>query len=499
MDDKKEKMPLEIHDTICCIQKLIDKKSYEEALTLCHLNLCSTNKKIVILKIHILFKLAKYLEIITECEKAYTIWPEEHFLKSKNTAISHLVREHIKKDEYEKALKYLTNEMCYQDDVLLGQKITIYIRLERFVEALAICPSLTTTHNSYLEKKKISILFRLKNYNEIIRECSLASRIWKDDYFASAKNTAVGHLVKEMNQRGAYQEALALFKKEFIYERDKDIIKSILKELENNGKFTEEIEYFTDELCCLYKDFYQKKIFLLFILKRYEEILEEALKAFLFLKDACFLKSRDTAISHLIKSLVSNGKFEEALKYYSYDFCEPNLILETQKIMILLELERYQDVIDVCTENLKIWKKEPFFIERRKQALEFVNTQRMIKENPYLTKIYFNALSFEELETLEIEEFEKMILKLAFYEKSQKVCDYKKGLQLIKMGLFSTVFSEQQKSLLGNLKEKFISKISSKRYKLVDWNYYCSILNCFIDKDYETKEKSSLRQLKIKK
>ena len=152
-------------------------------------------------------------------------------------------------------------------------------------------------------------------------------------------------------------------------------INGILKELENNGKFTEEIEYFIDELCCLYKDFYQKKIFLLFILKRYEEILEEALKAFLFWKDACFLKSRDTAISHLIKSLVSNGKFEEALKYYSYDFCEPNLILETQKIMILLELERYQDVIDVCTENLKIWKKEPFFIERRNQALEFVNTQ----------------------------------------------------------------------------------------------------------------------------
>ena len=116
-----------------------------------------------------------------------------------------------------------------------------------------------------------------------------------------------------------------------------------------------------------------------------------------------------------------------------------------------------------------------------------------------MTKIYFNALSFEELETLEIEEFEKMILKLAFYEKSQKVCDYKKGLQLIKMGLLSTTFTEEQKSLLGILKEKFISKISSKRYKLVDWNYYCSVLNCRIDKDYETKEKSSLRQLKIKK
>ncbi len=255
----------------------------------------------------------------------------------------------------------------------------------------------------------------------------MASRIWKDDYFASAKNTAVGHLVKEMNQRGAYQEALALFKKEFIYERDKDIINGILKELENNGKFTEEIEYFIDELCCLYKDFYQKKIFLLFILKRYEDILEEALKAFLFWKDTCFLKSRD------------------------------------------------------------------------KQALEFVHSLGTIKEKTYLTKIYFNALSFEELETLEIEEFEKMILKLAFYEKSQKVCDYKKGLQLIKMGLLSTTFTEEQKSLLGILKEKFISKISSKRYKLVDWNHYCSVLNCRIDKDYETKEKSSLRQLKIKK
>ncbi len=487
--------PLEMNVSIDCIKNLVDNKNYEEALALCTSYLGQTNKKIVILKIHILFNLAKHLEIITECEKAYAIWPEEHFLKSKNTAISHLVKKYIKEKNYEKALQYLSSEICFKDSVLLGQKITVYIRLNQFSEALALCPPLTKKSNVFIEKKKITLLFLLKKYEEIIKECSIANGMWKDDYFTITKNVAVGHLVRELNERGDFPKALALFKSNFSGTDDKEVVISIVKALETDGKISEEIEYFTDELCGVYKDFWQKKIYLLFILKRYEEIVEEALSAYSTWKDECFLKSRDTAISHIIKTLVSDGKYEEALIYYEYRFFEPNQVLETQRIMILLELKKYQEVVQVCTENLKIWKKEPFFIERKKQALEYLR-QEQSKNNGFLTKIYFDALSFEELESLEMDDFEKMILQIAYYEKSKKV---KKGLQLIKKGLLTTSFTEEEKNILGCLKEKFISKISSKRYKLVDWNYYCSILNCFIDKDYETKEKSSLRKLEMKK
>ncbi len=483
------------------VKDLIAIEKYEEALTLCTDDLCLKEEKFMAIKIHLFFKLSKYSDIISLCDQAYLLWPKEHFLKSKYTAISFIVKEAIKKGEYERALNYLSSEICCQDPVLLGQKITVFKKLKQYDEALALCPPLTKNSNNVIEEKKISILFLLEKYDEIIKECSLAMSIWKNSLFSTKKNVAVKHLVKKMIKQKNYQEALSLFKKEFILENeeDKEILKNLLKPLEYNKKYSEEVEFFTDELCSKDENFCRKKIYLLFILERYEEAVEVASKAYMIWKNEDFMQSRETAISHVMKKLETEENLEGALEYYQKHFVKPVLVLETQRVSILFRLKRYLEVVEVCTDHLKIWQNNSFFINRQEEALKLLACHSF-NVNHYLTRIYFDDISCKELESLEVEAFEKIILQIAYYDKhGSSHNNRRQGLQLIKECLSSISFTEEQKSIVANLKKKFIQKISSKKAQLVDWNYYCSILNCSIDKDYELKEKSSLRRLEMKK
>ncbi len=97
-------------------------------------------------------------------------------------------------------------------------------------------------------------------------------------------------------------------------------------------------------------------------------------------------------------------------------------------------------------------------------------------KNNILTKIYFNDIVIEELNNLSMDLWEKLVLRIAYYEKHCK----KRGLQLIKQAILQMELTQEQKMILNKLRER----LSSKKMIFFDCGLYCDILNCSINGQY---------------
>ena len=186
---------------------------------------------------------------------------------------------------------------------------------------------------------------------------------------------------------------------------------------------------------------------------------------------------------------ILNGP-EQALIECDKEENKEKRIIQLRKATILKDLRRLDEALDICnrpgyTEGIF----GPRFIDmkRRINGLK-KNSNNNIEVSKLLTKIYVEKVTKEELENANIDEWNKELLLLAYYEKKNKST----GLQIIKELKKKYANQHAKIKVLNN----FYTKFSSKKSKLCDIGHYAELLGCKVNfeyalelnKDTETKE-----------
>lgn len=159
-----------------------------------------------------------------------------------------------------------------------------------------------------------------------------------------------------------------------------------------------------------------------------------------------------------------------------------NQLIQSQKIKILILQKKYDEALMICNKfkNNKVIQsqKKSILIEldKLKNQTKEKNDNLKIKSN-ILTKIYYSEITEEEILNSNLNDYDKSILLIAYYEKNNK----KKGIKFINERK-KQVISQEDKKLLNKLLERLICK----KNKNFDVLAYCKILNCsIIYKEFE--------------
>lgn len=169
----------------------------------------------------------------------------------------------------------------------------------------------------------------------------------------------------------------------------------------------------------------------------------------------------DEMHNQIIK-LVDEGKIEEALQL------SEKLNHKLQNMSTKESSKQEEDIKDVTN------KQEFDENKQNKQDL--------------LTKIYCNAISLNEIELSNIEEFDKVLLTIAFYEKNNK----KKGIEFIKNKKLS-----YEKGLKLKTLNILLERLMNKKNRIFDPIIYEKYLNCYINYDLIIKIKNEQANAQI--
>lgn len=479
------------------IKKLINSKKYKKALDCCTFNLCSKNVEIYKLKIEILFILEDCKEIIKECDIAYAIHRDKEFLDMKQDAITlfELKKESIdliqknsvkkevnklfKQEKFIEVIKTCDNAYkMYKDDNFKKLKLMAVSHVirnlkkeKKYSEALELCLKYDK-YSSVIYTQKIDLYFRQEMFEEVVKESNIAYNLFKEEEFKKLKYVATSNIIKNLMKENRYEEALSLC---------------------------------TEENCQNHNFICMQKINIYFKYGKYEEVIKECDMAYNLFKEEDFINLKLMAISSIINKLKNEKRYEEALNLCTKENCLKDIVIERQKISILFDLKKYDEIVKECDKVIEMWDSNYYYTNNKKIYLEYFeyskksalnrNNGKIVdkeyyqlhlannkEENIYLTRIYFDDIKEEEINCLKIDYWQKILLTLAFYEKKNKNYN-KKGLEFIRNVLLEKKITEEQRKILDKIKERLL-RISTDKYYIIDWEFYTNCLNCIINFNY---------------
>lgn len=258
-------------------------------------------------------------------------------------------------------------------------------------------------------------------------------------------------------------------------------LSKLIKKYMQENELEKALELCTEENCINNVIIQKQKITIFLKLNKLEDVIKEAEKAHKRTKNDGFINFKLIAISRQIQILINEKEYERALELCMEENCVNDKVIQSQKNKLSMLKEDQEDikqVYETVKDNVYIQVKP-------------IIADRIISINDLLTKIYFDDIKLEELNRETLNDWEKLVLTIAFYEKHDK----EKAMSFLNSVSLQMNLSMEQKKSLNKLKEK----ISIKKKTFVDWEIYCNILNCVIDFDYNPEKKGDIMEENIEK
>lgn len=181
-----------------------------------------------------------------------------------------------------------------------------------------------------------------------------------------------------------------------------------------------------------------------------------------------------------INALIKLERYEEALSICEQPKFYDHPVIQSQKIGILVKQNKYEEALEIC--DRKIFLEEKTIQEQKKNMLmysseliEKYTTTKHLK-TLVLTKIYCDLIKEEELEIKDLENWENILLKIAYYEKNNK----KKGKIFIK-SIKQSIINIGDKEKIKTLNILYNRLCNNKLY--FNPEIYTNYLNCTINSD----------------
>ena len=360
----------------------------------------------------------------------------------------------IKQDKIEEALEVCNRFEEYKP--IQSQKITILIRQDKLEKALEIC----NRFEGYepIQSQKITILIKQDKLKEASEICN---RFENSEQIQSQKITI---LIKQ----GKLEEALEICNK---FENNEPIQSQKVTILIRQDKLEEALEicnHFKE-----YKSMQSQKVTILIKQNKLEEALEICNK----------FENYEKIQSQKITILMKQGKLEKALKV-SNKF-ENDELIQSQKVAILIKKGKLEEAYNICSQ--KKYENNPYFIKKIQKINQKIQSREKASQNDnlsihknfnnensvLLTKIYCNSVLPHEIEEEKIDEWSKIILTIAYYEKNNR----KKGINVIKEFRKKNNITSEQSKILNILFER----LNNTKIVIFDPTIYSKYLNCYVD------------------
>ena len=186
-------------------------------------------------------------------------------------------------------------------------------------------------------------------------------------------------------------------------------------------------------------------------------------------------------IVHGMSILAELYSMDEALNYCN-KFNNDNIFVVRRKVKFLYKLGRYEEAKKICNDPK--YMDDESILDLKIKIAEKINECNVMKVDlvtdsisDYLTRIYIDSISLEEIENSALVEDIKTVLKIAYYEKNNS----KLGLKLIKELKDKNAFDYTKRRILNDLYNKLSSKKAQS--KLFDITIYGKLLGRDIDYD----------------
>ena len=378
-------------------------------------------------KINLLMRQKKYDDILNICN-------DDKFADVESILIKKL-SVFIKTGRLEEALEIVNNKKYNNKVIMQSQKVTCLIKLKRYNEALEIIDREDFKNIDSFQSQKIKILI---DTNQIEEALNIANKeeYKYDEYIQSQK---IGILMKQKN----YKEVQKIVN---------------CDEFKNN-------QYIQSNGIKAY-----------FALGLYDEIEKIATSDF-FIND-------DIIQSQRLKCLIKMKRYKQALEIANNPLFKNNIYIQTQRLELLLKCNEIEQAIEVykeCKENPNIFLKKEVeelinsFINFNdnfvKNKIDKGDDNQMIKE--LVTRLYCDKINIEMITNSNIDEWQKDVLLLGYYEKNNR--SYGKTFVKKLIDKYSS-----DKNMLSFLK-KTSNDLKQKKVKIFNIDKYKEILHSNID------------------
>ena len=173
-------------------------------------------------------------------------------------------------------------------------------------------------------------------------------------------------------------------------------------------------------------------------------------------------------LSQKITILIKQRKLNKALALCTEEKCNENSIILSQKIRILLKLHREEEALFLCEQN----KQKPMILSLYQSILQTISS--VCFEKPDVTEViimlahlYNNSCTVSMIENSSLNTWEKIILKIGYYERNHS----KKALSILKKEIAEHQFDKEQLTILKQSLERV-----KKHSPYFDIAYYNHIL-----------------------
>ena len=207
-------------------------------------------------------------------------------------------------------------------------------------------------------------------------------------------------------------------------------------------------------------------------------------------------------LSQKITILIKQRKLNKALALCTEEKCNENSIILSQKITILLKLHREEEALSLCEQN----KQKPMILSLYQSILQTISTEKpdqkiipstaqsVCFEKPDMTEVimmlahlYNNSCTVSMIENSSLNTWEKIILKIGYYERNHS----KKALSILKKEIAEHQFDKKQLTILKQSLERV--KKHSPYFDIAYYNYILCGKNLVVFPELE-QEKTQITQ-----
>ena len=193
-------------------------------------------------------------------------------------------------------------------------------------------------------------------------------------------------------------------------------------------------------------------------------------------------------LSQKITILIKQRELNKALALCTEEKCNENSIILSQKITILLKLHREEEALFLCEQN----KQKPMILSLYQSILQTISS--VCFEKPDVTEVimmlahlYNNSCTVSMIENSSLNTWEKIILKIGYYERNHS----KKALSILKKEIAEHQFDKKQLTILKQSLERV--KKHSPYFDIAYYNYILCGKNLVVFPELE-QEKTQITQ-----
>lgn len=162
-----------------------------------------------------------------------------------------------------------------------------------------------------------------------------------------------------------------------------------------------------------------------------------------------------------------NGE-EKALEYANKHISDDIKYIHV-RVKLLIKLKKYDEVFELCDR----YPEDQMLIRLKENAKKRIEKPFDDKIAIFLTKIYADDITLEEIKNSNIDSYEKSILLLAYYEKHNPNAGIKMLKKIRKIDNLSADYKKSYNAIFGRL--------TSNKYKYFDVLFYADILKRSVD------------------